>query len=438
MFGYYFKLGVRNLRRNPALTALMVLTLAVGVAASMSTLTILHMMSGDPIPHKSANLLVPLIDNGPKEGYVPGSEPGDVQMSYLDVANLLNAPVGARRVALHGTALAIEPARRDLPAFSMQGLAASHDFFAMFEVPFRYGQGWSAAEDKAGIDVVVLSSALAERLFGAVDPVGRQVRMSGHDYRVIGVTAPWNPQPRYYHIIAGNGEFGDEDAFFIPLATSIRHEMPNAGSMSCNTRNRKPGYAGVLESECTWMQFWFETATPGQRDDVLQYLNGYAQEQRRLGRLQRNQPPKLYNVMEWLELNKVVGNDNRLSVWLAFAFLALCLVNTIGLLLAKFSVRASEVGIRRALGASRSQIFLQFLIETAVIGLTGGLLGLLLSAGALRLIAMSSPDMQHLARMDLEMLGMTLLIALGAALLAGLLPTWRACQVTPALQLKSQ
>jgi putative ABC transport system permease protein len=60
----------------------------------------------------------------------------------------------------------------------------------------------------------------------------------------------------------------------------------------------------------------------------------------------------------------VVGKDSKLSAWLAFGFLVLCLVNTIGLLLAKFSVRAAEVGVRRALGASRSEIFRQFLIET--------------------------------------------------------------------------
>ena len=65
MFAYYFKLGVKSLRRNPALTALMVLTLAIGVAASIATLTILHVMSGDPIPGKSSRLFVPLVDNGP-------------------------------------------------------------------------------------------------------------------------------------------------------------------------------------------------------------------------------------------------------------------------------------------------------------------------------------------------------------------------------------
>src|SRR3954471_24034916 len=87
MFAYYFKLGVRSLRRNPALTALMVLTLAVGVAASVATLTILHVMSGDPIPDKSSRLFVPLFDNGPLKGYKPGEEPGDDQLSYRDATN---------------------------------------------------------------------------------------------------------------------------------------------------------------------------------------------------------------------------------------------------------------------------------------------------------------------------------------------------------------
>jgi len=66
MFRYYLMLGLRSLRRNPALTALMVVTLAIGVAASVSTLTILHVMSGDPIPSKSKRLLVPLLDVGRK------------------------------------------------------------------------------------------------------------------------------------------------------------------------------------------------------------------------------------------------------------------------------------------------------------------------------------------------------------------------------------
>jgi putative ABC transport system permease protein len=438
MFGYYFKLGVRSLRRNPALTALMVLTLAVGVAASMSTLTILHMMSGDPIPSKSSRLFSPVMDVGPKEGYNPGDEPDDVQATYRDAVNLVDAKIGERRVALYGVSLPIEPARTDLGAFSEQGLANTHDFFAMFDVPFKYGQPWTEVEDKAASDVVVLGSELADRLFGSENPVGKTVRMKGFTYKIIGVTGRWNPLPRFYHVISGNGQYGDPEGYFIPFTSAIRHEVGHSGSMNCNVRNSKPGFAGRVESDCTWLQIWFEMASASDRSDLKNYLDNYVHEQNRLGRMQRNQPPKLYNVMEWLQERKVVGSDNKLSVWLAFGFLALCLVNTVGLLLAKFSVRAPEVGVRRALGASRREIFSQFLVETAVVGLVGGAFGLALSYGSLGLLSLGSPQMKNLAHMDVTMLFLTFVLSVAAAILAGLLPTWRACRVTPALQLKSQ
>jgi putative ABC transport system permease protein len=110
----------------------------------------------------------------------------------------------------------------------------------------------------------------------------------------------------------------------------------------------------------------------------------------------------------------------------------------VGLLLAKFSARAGEIGVRRALGATKPEIFRQFLTEAAVVGVVGGLLGLLLSFGGLWLISLQSEEMALVAKMDWAMLATTLVLAVGASILAGLLPTWRACQVTPALQLKTQ
>jgi putative ABC transport system permease protein len=73
-----------------------------------------------------------------------------------------------------------------------------------------------------------------------------------------------------------------------------------------------------------------------------------------------------------------------------------------------------------------------------VVGLVGALLGVLLAAGALQLIAMQSTALAAVAHMDWAMLGLTFLMSVSAAMIAGLLPTWRACQVTPAIQLKSQ
>jgi putative ABC transport system permease protein len=436
MFGYYFKLGLRSLRRNPALTALMVLTLAVGVAASVSTMTILHVMSGDPIPQKSVRLFTPLIDNGPVEGFTPGAEPDDVQLSYPDTANLLKSGQGERRTAMYAVGLPVEPARKEIPAFFASGLAPTRDFFAMFDVPFVHGQAWSEADDERGADVVVLSREIAEKLFGDANPVGQRLVMKGYPFTVVGVIDRWAPQPRFYKL-RGGSKFGGGEEFFIPFSSAIRHETGHNGSMSCYAR-RDPGFASLLASECTWISMWFETSSAADRSALQDYFHNYASEQHKLGRLKRNVPIKLYNVTEWLEYLKVVGNDSKLSVWLAFGFLALCLVNTIGLLLAKFSVRASEVGIRRALGASRREIFRQFLVETGVVGLAGGVLGLLLAFGALALIGMQSKSMAVVAHMDWQMLVVTFILSVAAAVLAGLLPTWRACQVTPALQLKSQ
>jgi putative ABC transport system permease protein len=145
-----------------------------------------------------------------------------------------------------------------------------------------------------------------------------------------------------------------------------------------------------------------------------------------------------FDVMQWLAEREVVGDDSRLQTWLAFGFLLVCLVNTVGLLLAKYSARSGEIGVRRALGAPKAELFKQYLTESAVVGLVGGLAGLGLTFAALWVLAQQSDAMAKLARMDPTMLLVTLLLAVAAALLAGLLPTWRACQVVPAVQLKTQ
>ena len=108
--------------------------------------------------------------------------------------------------------------------------------------------------------------------------------------------------------------------------------------------------------------------------------------------------------MEWLDYNKVVPSDVRLQVWLAFGFLLVCLVNTVGLLLAKFLRRAVEIGVRRALGASRRAIFAQCLIEAGAVGLAGGILGLGLAWLGLWAVRQQPASYAELAQLDLAML----------------------------------
>jgi putative ABC transport system permease protein len=186
------------------------------------------------------------------------------------------------------------------------------------------------------------------------------------------------------------------------------------------------------------MQFWVELATPEQAARYRAYLENYVEQQRSAGRFERPTGVRLRNVMEWLDFKQVVPNDVRLQAWLAFGFLVVCLLNTVGLLLAKVLRRSGEIGVRRALGASRRAILAQFLVEAGVIGLAGGVLGLGLALLGLWAVRQQPTSYAELASLDPLMLATTFTLAIVAGLTAGLLPAWHACQVSPAIQLKSQ
>jgi putative ABC transport system permease protein len=439
MFSYYFKLGIGSLRRNPILTALMVLTLAVGVAASISTLTVLTAMMSDPIPEKSRNLLVPLIDNGPVEGYVAGSAQEQSRLPYRDAVTFLNSQQGIRRTAVHAVSGAIEPTQTNLPVIDISGSATTADYFAMFNVPFLYGSAWRAEDDTAAANVVVISKNISEKLFGKENPVGKRIRLFGLNYQIAGVTAEWQPSPRFINVFnnRGGAYVGEEDVL-IPFANAIATKKQHDGNTWCMGGKMGPGFQGLLDSECTWVQFWFEVTNAAGRTAVHEYLRGFTADQRKLGRYMRSNKDQVFDVMEWMAHLGVVSDDRKLSVWLAFGFLLLCLVNTVGLLLAKFSTRGAEVGVRRALGASRQQIFSQFFVETAVLGLAGGALGLMLTFGGLWLLSQQSLQIAAVARIDWLMFFLTFALAVSASLIAGIWPTWRACTVSPAAELKSQ
>lgn len=437
MFSYYFRLGIKRLRRNPVLTGLMILTVAIGIAASMSTLTVLYIMSGNPIPEKSDRLIVPLLDNLQLTGFIEGEELA-TQITHPDAQNFLKDKPMLRQTAIYGISAVVEPERKDLPKSSVEGLGLTKDFFPIFNVPFQYGGAWSAEEDEKGAYVVVISQELSERLFAGENPVGKLLRMMEQNFTIVGVLADWQPLPRYYRLNASKATYGNVEDVMIPFNTATKMQFSNIGDTSCNGPRVEEGYAGFLRSECTWIQFWFELSSSTDRAALNDYLRQYISEQKKLGRFERPIRFETYDVMEWLDHEGVIGKDSIIQTLLALGFLFVCLINTIGLMLAKFTARASEVGVRRALGANKRDIFSQFLIEAAVIGLVGGLLGLILSYGGLALIAQQSESMKTVAKMNGEMLFATLCLSIFATLLAGILPTWRACQIKPAAQLKSQ
>ncbi|MDT3502651.1 ABC transporter permease [Stenotrophomonas maltophilia] len=434
MFAYYARLAVRSFRRNKVLTALMVVAIALGIGASMTTLTVFHVLSGDPIPEKSDRLFYAQLDPRPRSGYLTDEEP-EGQMTRFDAEALLREKRAVHQAMMSGGSAIVEPEGSTLKPFSVDTRWTSADFFPMFNVPMQYGRAWSASDDDSHSRVVVLSKAINDKLFQGANSVGREIRVNSQSLRVIGVMKEWNPEPQFFDLTTGS--YGKDEDLLVPFSTAMDLDFGNNGNMNCFRDGGPGGDSHSLSAACTWIQYWVELE-PGKVDDYRRYLVNYSDQQRAAGRFERPANVRVRSVMEWLDFNGAVPSDVRLQMWLALGFLGVCLVNTVGLLLAKFLRRSGEIGVRRALGASRGQIFLQCLVEAGAIGVVGGVLGIGLALIGLAAVRRQPVEYAQLAHLDGSMLLLALGLTLLASLAAGFLPAWRAMQVTPAIQLKSQ
>jgi putative ABC transport system permease protein len=440
VFNYYFGLAVRSLRRNIVLTVLMIAAVGVGIGASMTTLTVFRAMDNDPIPQKSRQLFAVQIDNwGPaSKSIVPGdAEHFQEQISYTDALGLMNARAAHRQAAMYKTGAALTPANPDVLPFQVQIRATYTDFFSMFQTPFLAGGPWSADDDKNHADVAVISQKLNDKVFGGGNSVGKTINLDNHEFRVVGVLAHWEPTPQFYDL--NNDQYGEGAEIYLPFTRAIDGQMPSWGNNNCNGDVGEPGWDGHLHSECVWIQFWAELPTAADVTAYRAFLDNYASDQQRSGRFHWPAHTRIRDVREWLVYQHAVTDEVRILVLVSFSFLLVCLLNAMGLMLAKIMGRAGDIGVRRALGASRGAIFGQCLIEAGVIGLAGGLLGLALTAlGLLGLRSLLSEQVSRLTHFSAGDITIAVVLAVLATTLAGLYPTWRAAQVQPAWQLKAQ
>lgn len=436
MLGYYLDLAWRSFRRTPVLTALMVLAISVGIGASMTMLTVLHVLSGDPLPGLSAHLYRPQIDPRGLTDYVPGKSSPLQFMDWTDGMNLLHAKRAVRQALMTGGTVAVQPPESTLDAFYEPARYTTSEFFPMFGVPFKFGRAWGLSADKDGARVAVISDRLNRKLFGCKDSVGRSLQLDGTTFQVIGVLGHWNPNPHFYDLSVQT--FGHAEGVYVPLSTSQALRMDHSGGFECwghgGGSSQHPGH----NWPCAWLELWVQLDTPTQVAAYHRFLVNYSAQQHALGRFQRAPDVRLRDLMQWLNYNGVVPDDVRVQTWLAFGFLIVCLVNTMGLMLAKFMRRQGELGVRRALGASRLAVFEQLLVESGLAGVAGGIGGVLLALVGLWLVRHRPSSYAALAHTDPAMLLATFVLALIATLIAALIPAWHACRVAPASQLKLQ
>lgn len=435
MLFYYLRLSALSYRRNPILSSLMVLAVAIGIGSYMVVYTLNYVLGGNPIPHKGEQLFHVELDIGdPSQNLDPPD-----QLTYLDATALFESELATRQTMSSKFSGILEPDNPELRPFSVAGRGATADFFDMFEVPFIHGSGWDNTADENLQHIVVLSKELNESLFGGRDSVGETLRLEGNTFQVVGVIDEWSPIPKFYDV--NNGPFDTGEEIYLPWNLIVSLQLPRAGNTNCFKARDGEGFQAFLNSECVWIQYWVELRDRNEEADYLNFINNYGAEQKQLGRFEKELNNNLYDVEEWLVRQEVQPDETKILSALAAMLLAVCLLNTIGLLLSKFLGKSGELGVRQALGAHKGSLFLQHVIEAGFIGLLGGVLGLGVAALGLQGIKALLGDslMQtDWIQMDMQVMTLTITLAISATIIAGLYPIWRACNINPAMHLKTQ
>src|SRR5574337_337366 len=259
MFLYHLRLALLSLKRNPALTFLMVLAIAVGIGASMTTLTVMHLLSGDPLPGKSAHIFYAQVNPYPD---ADSKVPPDM-LDYRSATDLWSAQRADRQTLIVDSQIKVRAPDANLPPLMLTMLSTTSDFFPMFNVPFEYGSGWTPQDGANRARVAVISFNLNDKLFGGADSVGKILHLKDNDVRIVGVLKPWRPSPQFYTVVGGRFANGDTSGFygkpedvFVPFQTGLEINAGNFQQFTCWGFPSKPGY--LENSPCVWLGLWVQ------------------------------------------------------------------------------------------------------------------------------------------------------------------------------------
>lgn len=436
MLGYHLKIAIASLRRNPVLTALLIGAIALGICVSTSFVTLRHLYTQDPLPGKSDKVFYVQLDSWGKRAY----DDGDLdklpdQVTYRDARNLLRSPIPVRQTATYITSYFVHPDPKVARPFEANVRLVFSDFFDMFNVPFEYGSGWNKAADAKPEAVVVIDHDTNQKVFGGGNSLGKTIRLDQRDFRVVGVLKPWRPAIRPFEL--NRDPTGRPEPIYIPFNFTEPLEIWTNGNTSGWKGDPADTHQQFMNSERVWLQYWVELPDAAAQAAYKDWLTGYIGEQKKLGRFIRPTKFSITTIPDIITREKFIPSSVRTMSIVSLLFLAVCSVNLIGILLGKFLARIPEVSVRRALGASRAQVFWQHVVECELIGVAGGAIGIVLSFGLVKVLSkfVLSGEALHL---DGEMLLVAAFLSLVAGLVAGVYPAWRVCSVPPAMQLKVQ
>jgi putative ABC transport system permease protein len=439
MFLYHVRMAFKSLRRSLGLSAVIVGGIALGIGVASLFSTIRHSLAKDPIPRKSGALHYVRLDSWDPARPHPNPDGIPPQLAYRDAMELMKSDIPARHSAMFKAQLYVYPDPKVArPKRTLVRLCFA-DFFPMFEVPFKYGSGWDRRADEGPEQVVVLGEETNDLLFGGTNSVGKSVRIEDREFRVVGVLDTWRPSIKFYDIT--QNPIQPPEQVFIPFNFVRPMQIRTAGNSDGWKSPPAPGLEGLLASDQTWVQFWAELPDAAARERYVDFLKAYLTEQKKAGRFPRPLRVEVTPLMAWMDVQKVTPPQVTAMAVVSLLFLAVCALNLMGLLLAKFLARAPEIGVRRALGASRKDVFVQHVVESEMVGLVGGTLGVLLAVAGVAVVngwAKVVANRGDLVHFDATMVLAAAGLSLVAGLVAGAYPAWRVCRIPPAIHLKLQ
>ena len=389
--------ALRQFIKTPGVTAVVIITIALGVGANTALFSVVNGVLLNPLPYPQPDQLVTLHEGKPN--FATGSISFPNFRDWRKDNHTFSSMAISRGYAFSLTGVG--------DAVQLNGEFVTSDYFDVLGTKPLLGRTFAAGEDEIGAaPIAVISEGLWHRKFAsAPDIVGKLMTLDGRGFTIIGVI------PASFHFALGN--FGAQRDIYAPVGQWNNNLL--------NSRGAGLGFHGVgrLKPGVT-----LDQAAADMAQVSSNLAAAYPDTDKGIS-------AKLIPLKQW-----TVGSVRPILLVLlagvGFVLLIAC-VNVANLLLARSAARAREFAIRGALGASKSRVLRQLLTESVVLGLVGGMFGLLLAAwgtrAALGILPSALPRAEEIG-LDPRVLLFTLAISLLAGILFGLAPALRMLPVS--------